>query len=566
MKICSKCAEVFPDDAGFCPFDGGALAKRTDPWLGKVIASRYRLHKRIGSGGMSVVYLARHVLIERTSAIKILSQRLGTSPAHRERFLREARAVNRINHPNIVEITDVGETDGLAYLVMEYVDGESLLDVIGAHALGWHRAARIAIQIASALARAHQAGVIHRDLKPENVMLLPSFAEDAVKLMDFGIAKLVDLPQITLSEQLFGTPGYIAPEYVAGETIDTRADLYALGVMIYEMVSRRLPFDGKTPTELLLQPLQELPTPLSSRGVSVPHEVEDLVMRLLERDPSKRPHDAFAVHDTLLEALARNPEDGARLSKPPSTPTAPRPSRLLTELPPGAPPREDDESRKTIVTSREELSSPDAIGAPSPSEEDPSARAQRAIDELDRKVDASRRSGSMAFATAGARAKAIGDAARELVPRLERAAARVHEQQPALDRLEAEGRAFRAQLGHAIDELVRDRSRERAHRDAIAVRRQAMLQAPSNQAEDGAWETSMLAEEEARAARTVSDLGFQIDALQRALDAKNAEHDEAIVRAAGELEGSLLATRQLVREISHTVDEAMAIMAAVPNV
>src|SRR4051812_6129955 len=120
MKICSRCSELFPEDAAFCPSDGAELKRSTDPYLGRTLAARYRLIKRLGQGGMSVVYLARHVMIERMSAIKILRQDLGMSPTHRERFLREARAVNRINHGNIVEITDFGETEGLVYLVMEY--------------------------------------------------------------------------------------------------------------------------------------------------------------------------------------------------------------------------------------------------------------------------------------------------------------------------------------------------------------------------------------------------------------------------------------------------------------
>src|SRR5579883_2819552 len=173
MKLCPRCSEPFADDAGFCPYDGAELVRSADPLLGRTLAARYRLVRRIGSGGMALVYLARHVMIERMSAIKILRQDLGINPSHRERFLREARAVNRINHPNIVEITDFGESDGLVFLVMEYVGGESLLALLRRGKLGWTRAARIAVQIASALGRAHELGVIHRDLKPENVLLFP---------------------------------------------------------------------------------------------------------------------------------------------------------------------------------------------------------------------------------------------------------------------------------------------------------------------------------------------------------------------------------------------------------
>ncbi|MGH7286341.1 MAG: serine/threonine protein kinase, partial [Polyangiaceae bacterium] len=221
MRICPRCSELYPDEAAFCPFDGIELKRATDPFLGRTIAGRFRLIRKLGSGGMSIVYLARHVLIERLSAIKILRQDLSLHPNHRERFLREARAVNRINHRNIVEITDVGEVDGAAYLVMEYIEGDSLLSHIQRGPLPWERAARIAWQIASALGRAHQMNIIHRDLKPENVMILstPDFP-DLVKLTDFGIAKILDAPALTFSEQMFGTPGYIAPEYLEGLTPD----------------------------------------------------------------------------------------------------------------------------------------------------------------------------------------------------------------------------------------------------------------------------------------------------------------------------------------------------------
>src|SRR5580698_9344238 len=216
MKLCPRCDESYPDDAAFCPFDAQALVRSTDPLLGRTLAARYRLVRRLGSGGMAVVYLARHVMIERRNAIKILRQDLGMNPAHRERFLREARAVNRINHPNIVEITDFGEDAGLVFLVMEYIEGASLASLVRHNLLPWKRVARVGLQVASALARAHELGVIHRDLKPENVLLFIRDGADVVKLTDFGIAKIVDAPALTFSEQRFGTPGYMAPEYIEG--------------------------------------------------------------------------------------------------------------------------------------------------------------------------------------------------------------------------------------------------------------------------------------------------------------------------------------------------------------
>ncbi len=324
MRVCPQCLSVYDEEAAYCPEDGTELRRSEDRYLGRTIASRYRLIKRLGSGGMSVVYLARHVIIDRLSAIKILRADLGSSPAYRERFLREAKAVNRINHRNIVEISDVGESDGVAYLVMEYISGESLLAHIQKGVFPWPRAAYVAAQIASALGRAHQLGVIHRDLKPENVILVPDESTEAerhertgdwgtlrgdarelVKLTDFGIAKIVDLPAITFTEQLFGTPGYIAPEYVEGQDAGAAADIYSLGVVLYEMVTGALPFEGKGQADLLLKPLTTDPTPPTKHTPSLPQELEGLILRMLARHPEDRPADAFVVHDALAELSRR---------------------------------------------------------------------------------------------------------------------------------------------------------------------------------------------------------------------------------------------------------------------
>src|SRR5215472_13117120 len=319
MKVCPRCSEFYANDATYCPSDGTELKKTNDPWLGRTIAARYRIVRRLGFGGMSSVYLARHVMIDRLSAIKVLRQELNLNPTHRERFLREARAVNRINHRNIVEITDLGEMDGVAYLVMEYVDGGSLADEIKKGAMPWQRAARIGMQIAAALGRAHQMGVIHRDLKPDNI-LLPrpspgdSGEQDIVKLTDFGIAKIVDAPALTFSEQLFGTPGYIAPEYVEGLPVDKRADLYAVGVLLYQMMTGSLPYDAKG-ADLLVSALRAAPVPPGKRVSGLPPELERLLLDLLSRRPEDRPQDAFAVIDALADTLRRH--GGSDAAPPP---------------------------------------------------------------------------------------------------------------------------------------------------------------------------------------------------------------------------------------------------------
>ena len=278
-----------------------------DPLVGRTIGGRYRLLQRIGSGGMSSVYLARHVLIDRLMAIKTLRRDLAQDPIQRDRFVREARAVNRINHPNIVEITDFGETDdGLVYLVMEYIAGDSLLANLKDAPFTPHRAFDIAEQVGLALARAHQMGVIHRDLKPDNIILVQQEGRvDFVKILDFGIAKIMDAPSLTGSQQIFGTPGYIAPEYIQSTAIDGRADLYSLGVILYEMVTAALPFDYEYPGDLLVKHVTELPVRPRIRRPDLLQPVEDFVLRCLEKDPENRFRDAFHFLEELRLARDR---------------------------------------------------------------------------------------------------------------------------------------------------------------------------------------------------------------------------------------------------------------------
>ncbi|MCS6857118.1 MAG: protein kinase [Sandaracinaceae bacterium] len=284
-----------------------------DPWIGRTIGGRYRLIQRLGAGGMSVVYLARHLFIDRLFAIKTLRPRLAQDPVQRDRFAREARAANRVNHENIVEILDIGETEeGVPYLVMEYVKGTPLLEALGEGPFPPLRALHIAEQIASALARAHSMGVIHRDLKPENILLLQrGYIQDFVKVLDFGIAKLAGLPSLTQSQQIFGTPGYIAPEYIQGKGgVDGRIDIYSLGVVLYEMVTCYLPFDCEYPGEFLLKAVRDPPIPPSHRNPNVPQCLEALILQAIEKNPEKRFRDAHhfleAIQECRRELLLSN--------------------------------------------------------------------------------------------------------------------------------------------------------------------------------------------------------------------------------------------------------------------
>jgi len=526
MKLCPRCEEAFPDDAGFCPFDAERLARSSDPLIGRTLAARYRLVRGLGTGGMALVYLARHVMIDRRSAIKILRQDLAMNPVHRERFLREARAVNRINHPNIVEITDFGEDGGLVFLVMEYVEGQSLLEPVEGGPMPCKRSVRIALQIASALARVHEQGVIHRDLKPDNVLLCVRDGDELVKLTDFGIAKIVDAPALTFSEQRFGTPGYIAPEYIDGAPASPGGDLYALGIVLYEMLTARLPFDARSPAELLAQQMTAEPIKPTARTAGIPVELEDLVMRLIARRPADRPRDAFAVHDALQEILDRIDGRTPALAVP-----AVRDARPAKE-------------------------------EPGPVSSEVPARWQASLAQLELRVDAARRGWGEADPRA-VRARDLVDFALSLHASLARAGVTVAEHQANVDRLEAAGREFRGSLGNAIDTLSRDRSRECARLDSLALRRiriQEALQARPTSArmrEELRGEAAGLQADEARAREVEADLGYQVSVLERQLDARNERLDVELADATGKLEGALSAVRRLTREIARTREEAM---------
>lgn len=546
MRICSRCAEAFPDDAAYCPLDGTTLAKSTDPYLGRTIAGRFRLIQRIGSGGMSSVYLARHVMIDRMSAIKILREDLGLNPNHRERFLREARAVNRINHPNIVAITDFGEMDGLVFLVMEHVAGEELLSVLRRGAMPWERAARIAAQIASALARAHEMGIVHRDLKPENVLIGETKdGFEIVKLTDFGIAKILDAPALTFSEQIFGTPGYIAPEYLEGLPPDGRSDLYALGVMLYEMLTGRLPYEAKGQAELLLKPLTSSPTPPTKHVPDLPPDLEMLVLRLLARHPVDRFPDGYTVVHALEEVYRRGTKEKT---------TMPPPSMRG--------PGTDRERWSTIVDAPQEPRHHTAEFGRIPTANIP-ARWREAFEEVARTLALAKKKGGSA-AERAAKAEPLVEHARELLQRVERNAERVAKEQALVDSIEERGREARARLGFAIDELGRDRARVRAHADEVNLVRRESARPPlrfdPRAAEVQVWQDAALSVEEEAMLKGERDLSFQIDTLTTRLETETEIIARELTEPAARLEGGLSAIRSITTELVRVLDDAISIL------
>jgi serine/threonine-protein kinase len=310
INQCPRCKTRFRGEIAVCPVDGETLQRMQDPLLGRTIAGRYLIEDKIGGGGMGIVYRARHQVIARDVAIKFLHARYTRDPTSRQRFLGEARAANQINHENIIDITDFGETDdGLVYLVMEYLQGRSLDHEIAGRPMPARRALRIAAQIAAGLARAHELDVIHRDVKPGNVFLLRRRGEvDVVKLLDFGIARFERELRITDRGALLGTPEYIAPEQVRTGEVSPLTDLYALGCVLFEMLVGRPPFMGNM-TEVLVKQMRELPPPPSRTAPDTPPEVDALVLKMLQKDPERRHRDAFHLVEDLRELLSRSQEE-----------------------------------------------------------------------------------------------------------------------------------------------------------------------------------------------------------------------------------------------------------------
>ena len=340
MRICPKCRRVFSHDETHCTEDGsptvdggeGALAMTAigpgavhdtphvlpavalpeeDPRIGQVVGGVYRIRERIGTGGMGVVYLAEHLHIGRKFALKLLTKAVAQNPTAIERLKQEAIAASRIEHDNIVEIVSFDTTpDGDVFIVMELLRGTDLAGLLEKHgALPVDRAIPIAIQICRAVGAAHAAGIIHRDLKPENVFVTQKGDHDFVKVLDFGISKVkdaeVEAVRMTKTGQLVGTPLYMSPEQARGESeVDRRADVYSLGVMIYEMLAGETPFLGENYFQLLWKHTNETPIPPSQTpsGVHVPPALETVVLKALSKTRDERFQSMEELERALLAA------------------------------------------------------------------------------------------------------------------------------------------------------------------------------------------------------------------------------------------------------------------------
>ncbi|MCZ6806988.1 MAG: serine/threonine-protein kinase [Deltaproteobacteria bacterium] len=286
-----------------------------DPLIGTLLAGRYEVIRRIGEGGMGLVYEGKHRDIDKPVAIKVLRDNLSRRPDVVARFRQEAKSASRIGHKNIVDVSDFGETQyGSSYFVMEFLEGEDLANVLGREVtVDPQRTCRIVLQCCRALAAAHAKQIVHRDIKPENVFLIErDGVKDFVKIVDFGIAKMGDIEtegqpgrKLTKTGMIFGTPEYMSPEQAAGKELDHRVDVYALGIILYECLAGRVPFVGDTFMGVLTQHLFSEPPSIVEMNpkAQISAELELVIAKALAKDPDKRYQDTAELAEAIECAL-----------------------------------------------------------------------------------------------------------------------------------------------------------------------------------------------------------------------------------------------------------------------
>jgi len=305
-----------------------------DPFLGKVIDGRYEIQQRIGEGGMGVVYKARQTSIDRVIALKMLNPQMAADQQWVQRFYNEAKACSRLQHPNTIRMFDFGQTsDGRLFMTMEFLDGMTLRQAIATQApMAGNRVLKVLIQACASLAEAHSIGIIHRDIKPDNVFLLNmAGSPDFVKLLDFSVAKLLQENDRmrTQAGVVFGTPQYMSPEQGRGLPLDARSDIYALGILAFEMLTGRVPFHDENPMNVLQMHLRAEVPPLPQ---TVPYEVQAVVRRALEKDPARRYQSAGEMMQHCQQVFAQIQGGG------PSVGAAGVPKTMIAGYPPGGAP------------------------------------------------------------------------------------------------------------------------------------------------------------------------------------------------------------------------------------
>lgn len=332
--MCPTCGQPVPFEAQFCPFDGCALVSDKDPidaakasrrrgarahdtLVGRIVDERYEVLQLLGEGGMGSVYRVRHRVLGRPLALKVLRPEYARDQALAERFVQEARAAAAISHPNVVSITDFGMIGrGQPYFVMELLEGQTLSSVMRERGpLAPEFVIGVARSVASGLAAAHEVGVIHRDLKPDNIILLgDATAPSALKVLDFGLAKLLGASRLTHDDVVYGTPQYMSPEQASGEELDARVDIYALGILTYEMLTGRVPFEADSYMGVLTQQIYAEPTPLSAhrQDLTAYPTLEAIVLSCLKKRRDERISSMSELIAALDAALGTSVESHRR--------------------------------------------------------------------------------------------------------------------------------------------------------------------------------------------------------------------------------------------------------------
>ncbi|MFK7988994.1 MAG: protein kinase [Sandaracinaceae bacterium] len=398
-----------------------------DSYLGRVVAGRYRLEALLGEGGMGVVYRARHVLIDRVVALKLIRPDLRGETHLRAWMLREARAANRVDHAHIVEIHDVGETEeGELYLVMEYLTGTSLSSEVSKGQMPITRAVDILEQMTAALSRAHDLGVVHRDLKSDNIMITAKGGRrDFVKILDFGLAALARDPRLAPKGAVFGTPEYMSPEQARGDDAVPSSDLYALGILFFEMTTGQLPFRSSDRDTLLEMQRSSPPPRPNGLREDLPEPAENIILKLLEKDPRRRFRDGHHLSEQL-KALQR------------TLPSTTWEVQQQAEPPPAEPPPPPAQTPGVVEWSRRAAYFARMVARAYPNGRSP-AEVQEATDRM-----------------------------WELSARATRLEGELASHQKKLEAIERRGRGLRAEIGRKVEELAEEESR--TLRDASAER------------------------------------------------------------------------------------------------
>ena len=312
MKNCPVCGKEYSDTSTLCPIDAVVLERKDDPLLGQTLASKYLVERLIKRGGMGSVYEGKHVLMDKTVAIKVLRPSLALDDDLVRRFSREAKAASRISHPHAVRVTDFGESeDGVVFLVMEYLDGRTLKDLIKSEGpMPLDQAAEVVRQVSGALDAAHEQGVVHRDLKSDNIMLSQTNGGPWAKVLDFGIAKIQQSEtsdaDITAANLVIGTPQYMSPEQCSQSSkIDARSDIYSLGIIVYEMLAGQLPFTGESPTVIMMKQVQDPPPSILDVRPGLGPGVAALISKALAKQPDARFQKASELSAALSDAAAQ---------------------------------------------------------------------------------------------------------------------------------------------------------------------------------------------------------------------------------------------------------------------